>query len=101
MKWICNIALKTSKLVPKGSAMPAGWQDGMYYTDEQRAKCKAGGMQMKAKLEAMSSNGYRWIHDVATCKNKLIGKDDMLPAGYAEGMYNKKIAELQQQIKQL
>lgn len=95
MKWICNIALKTSKLVPKDSKLPAGWQDGMYYTDEQRAKCKAGGMQRKAKLEAMSSNGYRWIHNVDTCKNKLIGKDDMLPDGYTEGMYNKKIAELQ------
>lgn len=98
MKWIQNQTLKTSKLIPKDATVPTGWTLGMYYTDEMRTKMKAGGMQSKAKIQAVSNGGYRWVHAVDTHKNKLIGKNDILPVGYAEGQFNKQVWELQQQL---
>ena len=60
------------KLFDKDKDIPKGWKKGML-PKPQREKGK-----------------FRWVHNLETLENKLIGINEPLPTGYAEKMSKRK-----------
>ena len=101
--WIYNPTTNERKMIKKGQLIPDGWKHGVKLSDDAILRQTAGGLKSKDKLDQikLKYGGIRWVHDITTHKNKMIGKSQQLPQGYAEGMFDKRIYELQKKLNDM
>lgn len=89
--WIHNPLTNEMKMIRKGQIIPDGWKRGAKFSDAAKQKQTVGGLKTKAVVDELKTkyNGIRWVHDINTGKNKMIGKTQPLPDGFAEGLISK------------
>lgn len=87
MRYVHNIQTNKNVLILKDAPLPAGFEEGMYLSEESRRRLVEGGKKSaQINKDKYSGKEWRWVFDLMTLKNKLVEKDAPLPRNCLEGM---------------